>query len=499
MSNQDEVVTKFKEELRRILDSETQSRKERIAAVRQQFHETISGLENEADSSSAVLGDRLENQLLTTMDPLWALSGLHADLTDKHEKLNVTAQQLEEENTLLRAQNAQTSERMAAVSEELLKKSELLDHVSQAHQELDQRMAGMEQELEQAKIDAAQRTREMLQRLLASCEHIEGKKSQVDILASFVDEAAQYASRVALFVAKSDMFLGWLSRGFHSVSFSDQDIKAVHFSVYDESALKEAYADRHPVVASRLSHPENKQIFERLGAPQKDSFVAMPLVLKDRSTAVLYADAGMGAEGACEAEALKLLVELVALSVELLAYHARAVALQYQGVHVGEKPSGAVPLPAHPAVETGVAVTATTAPDYFTPRQTSQPSPDKPPRPVEPQEVQDEPVPQEAPKALLSTEEESMLYNDAKRFARLLVSEIKFYNEQKVVDGRRNRDIYDRLKDDIDRSREMYNKRISAVVLRKVDYFYDELVRTLGENDPDVLGSDCPGPIIPES
>jgi hypothetical protein len=37
-------------------------------------------------------------------------------------------------------------------------------------------------------------------------------------------------------------------------------------------------------------------------------------------------------------------------------------------------------------------------------------------------------------------------------FARLLVSEIKLYNEAKVEQGRKNRDLYERLKEDIDRA-----------------------------------------------
>jgi hypothetical protein len=92
--------------------------------------------------------------------------------------------------------------------------------------------------------------------------------------------------------------------------------------------------------------------------------------------------------------------------------------------------------------------------------------------------------------------EEERLHSEAKRFARLLISEIKLYNEQRVMEGRENRDIYVRLKRDIDRSREMYRKRVSPQVSRKVDYFHDEIVRILGENDPSTLGSDYPGPLI---
>jgi hypothetical protein len=78
----------------------------------------------------------------------------------------------------------------------------------------------------------------------------------------------------------------------------------------------------------------------------------------------------------------------------------------------------------------------------------------------------------------------------------LLVSEIKLYNEQKVAEGRRGGDLYDRLKEDIDRSRQMYEKRVTPNVSTKFDYFYDELVGTLAEGDPSKLGSDCPGPSV---
>jgi hypothetical protein len=95
-----------------------------------------------------------------------------------------------------------------------------------------------------------------------------------------------------------------------------------------------------------------------------------------------------------------------------------------------------------------------------------------------------------------ASEEEEKQHNDARRFARLLVSEIKLYNEQKVSEGRNNRDLYDRLKDDIDRSRQMYEKRVAPNVATKFDYFYDEMVNTLAEGDPAKLGSDYPKPSV---
>ncbi len=93
-------------------------------------------------------------------------------------------------------------------------------------------------------------------------------------------------------------------------------------------------------------------------------------------------------------------------------------------------------------------------------------------------------------------EDERRLHNDARRFARLLVSEIKLYNEQKVKEGRETSDLYERLREAIDRSREMYDKRVQPVVASKFDYFHYELVNTLAEGEEVKLGSSYPGATV---
>jgi hypothetical protein len=84
--------------------------------------------------------------------------------------------------------------------------------------------------------------------------------------------------------------------------------------------------------------------------------------------------------------------------------------------------------------------------------------------------------------------EEAKKHDEARRFARLLVSEIKLYNEAKVEQGRRNKDLYERLKEDIDRSRQMYDERIGEEVRKTSNYFYDELVRILADGQSEALG-----------
>ncbi|HLM00093.1 MAG TPA: hypothetical protein VK400_03495, partial [Pyrinomonadaceae bacterium] len=85
---------------------------------------------------------------------------------------------------------------------------------------------------------------------------------------------------------------------------------------------------------------------------------------------------------------------------------------------------------------------------------------------------------------------ERRLHNDARRFARLVVLEIELYNQQKVKEGREANDLYERLREAIDRSREMYDKRIQPEVTAKFDYFHYQLVEILAEGDETKLGMD---------
>jgi hypothetical protein len=78
--------------------------------------------------------------------------------------------------------------------------------------------------------------------------------------------------------------------------------------------------------------------------------------------------------------------------------------------------------------------------------------------------------------------------DDAKRLARLLVSEIKLYNERKVEEGRAAGDLYERLRDDIQRSRQVYEERTPDSVRLSGDFFHEELIRILAEGRAESLG-----------
>ncbi len=119
-----------------------------------------------------------------------------------------------------------------------------------------------------------------------------------------------------------------------------------------------------------------------------------------------------------------------------------------------------------------------------------EPEPLPPPAPMPQPEP---PAPQPSARPALSAEDEEKYGNEARRFARLLVSEIKLYNEDEVYNGRQHGDLYTRLKRDIDRSREMYEKRVHPEIAKVSDHFHEELIRILAREDSSLMGQNYPG------
>jgi len=88
--------------------------------------------------------------------------------------------------------------------------------------------------------------------------------------------------------------------------------------------------------------------------------------------------------------------------------------------------------------------------------------------------------------------DEADLHKKARRFAKLLVEEIKLYNQPKVAEGKQNRDLYDRLREDIEKSRATYEKRYGDSPVSSADYFNQELVRILADSDVTLMGVSFP-------
>ncbi len=115
----------------------------------------------------------------------------------------------------------------------------------------------------------------------------------------------------------------------------------------------------------------------------------------------------------------------------------------------------------------------------------------------EPAAKVEEPVPAEpevaAPAAAVAVdslpEDLQALHKKAKRFAKVTVQELFMYKKDEVIKGREHKDLYDRFKEEIDKSKALYDKRFEKIAAHNADYLYDELVRVLAEKDPSALGN----------
>lgn len=332
-------------------------------------------------------------------------------------------------------------------------------------------------------------------------QDLRAKETQEEILTLLLDSAALYFPQVALFTVRGDRFSGWSSRGFDEKTA--RSISSDSFLQSECAQFQEALRVGQPSNASELTGAESLRFMQESA---HGSWQLFPLHILQRPVAFFIAGETNAMSG--RPEALSILIDSVSLRLEnislkiLNAIGATKPQTIYQAAPAVVQPE--VSSIAEPAVDQK---SESTAEDLPEPEELTSLETPAAPAPIAEQPavspvletISTPPVAPSAPSSPAQTadiQEEEKLHAAAKRFARLLVSEIKLYNENRVVEGRKNRDIYLRLKKDIDRSREMYEKRVAPIVTRKIDYFHDEIIRILGDNDISTLGGDYPGPRI---
>lgn len=307
--------------------------------------------------------------------------------------------------------------------------------------------------------------------------------TQVDVLHRFLDECRRYCSRAALLVSRGGAVAVWKAVGFSAHGGDDEAVRQISVPLAEGGLAARVMSG----VALRL-HTSN-ELSSLLRATRFADGVAIPMVVREKISGALYADAAVGEEDRFDPDALALLTFLSGLLVDRLASRKMKPAPALRPLEAAKKsePAGmwmepesaGAPAEAAPA-EPPPAMPAARAeerpapePSYFSPEPASRPTPEPGRRLA-------------GPLAEPSTGDERR--DEARRFARLLVSEIKLYNERAVLEGREHGNLYERLRDDIDRSRQMYEERIPDDVRAGSNYFYEELVEILADGRPDALG-----------
>jgi hypothetical protein len=270
-------------------------------------------------------------------------------------------------------------------------------------------------------------------RTLASFRRLDAARSLTEVLSVLADQAAAEIGRVAILTVNGTRLRGWDARGLHGV-----DAKTIDAPVEDGSIFARAIDTGLP--ASTADAPVGREehgLAGILSIPAARAGLAVPITVGGRTVAILYADDG---------DQAPVVPSSWPEIAEILARHA-GHRLEVLTV-------------SHAAVLAGRV--------QYEPRTSGWAA-------VGPAEG--------SPQADERREEES-----ARRYARLLISEIKLYNEPAVEQGREHRDLLKRLGDDIERARRLFEDKIPEAVRQRVDCFDQEVIRTLAGGDPGLLG-----------
>src|SRR5579864_176751 len=315
--------------------------------------------------------------------------------------------------------------------------------------------------------------------LVQAVAGIHAGSTQKEILKALLDAGASYASRVALFVVKGGAASGWQARGLAE----DDQIKDFPL---DMTAGPASHAYQNRVATPANIAEMDRRFVKQFGGPSNEQIVILPLVLKDKVAALLYADGG--AENLLDAGSLEVLVMATSAWLEVASLRKQAQQREtVEAMPSMERPASA-PAPVQ-AVSSFSDPFAAHSPKHIA--RAPEPEPEPAAEVVEvaasAASASAAAAPAADPFAGLSAEDADT-HRKAQRFARLLVDEIKLYNQAKVNEGRRNKDLYDRLKEDIGKSRTTFQKRYGNTAAASGDYFQKEVIRSLAEDDLSVMG-----------
>lgn len=356
-------------------------------------------------------------------------------------------------------------------------------------------------------------------RVKRAVQAVETSRSQIDTLNALLEQSLQFGSRAALLILRGETFSGWKGVGFSAHGGNDEMVKRFNAAPGLIPELDRVLRNEQVVIWDGVN------LSTRLGVSPSQHAVLVPMVIKDKVAAAVYVDATAEDAAKFDVASIELLVFATGLLIDTLSIRKKIPSpslTESETAAPQAPPKPPPPPPEPPESSSTVAISAAQMREMMTPPRpefnvpsaeqfatTAMPAIQLPPRPAAPppppppppappaHPAHDErPSTQYVPPAGIrggagvggAQPEEGKKHDEARRFARLLVSEIKLYNESKVEQGRKNKDLYERLKEDIDRSRQMYDERIPDDVRKTSNYFYDELVRILADGNAASLG-----------
>jgi hypothetical protein len=323
------------------------------------------------------------------------------------------------------------------------------------------------------------------------------------ILEALSEEAALMGVRAVVFDVRGRVAWGSWAGGYGQ-ELSGDILQTLVVPLNQNGPFGQAFESAQTVEARAADLVKNPSVLAKLAPTANARIFLIPVRSAESVVAIFYAETGERRNSAL-LDSLKVIAEFAGAQIDRLLVVNGGLATvraapgiadskdateQAAGDKAKAAPLEAAASPKTPAVVLPEAVPAEPFGLQVQAEQALAASPATTPKAEEP------PTPAKVLDITHPKEEDEKVLRDARRFSKLLISEIELYNKNSVDEGRRNRDLYQRLKKDIDRSRETYEKRFAHTVAKQFDYFYEELVRTLAENDPLLLGSGYPGPSV---
>jgi hypothetical protein len=301
-----------------------------------------------------------------------------------------------------------------------------------------------------------------------SVRRLDSAGTQIAALTLFLEECLRHASRAVLLVERRGRLEMWRSAGF--------DAEHGHPKPRGAAIEESSSLDRVRAGFPQRLGPGNA-VSAALGAGDATAAVLVPFVVREKVSGAVYADVAAG-RGRLDADSVAILTWLAGLVLDRLARRKL------------------VPSPALREPEMAPSMARDETPPSFA----STPPRDQPAAPLPRADGVPAPPPGATPASThppekgerplggpLAPRREDERREDARRFARLLASEIKLYNEREVSEGRNRGDLYERLKSDIERGRRLYDERVPSEVREGKDYYYEELVDVLAGGRSEAL------------
>ena len=413
---------------------------------------------------------------------------------------------------LIREARQRLAEELRLQAEQLEKLEHDLEELRQRHQHTEQEADHQWEAIACAGASALRMSADTaLENVLGAVRSLMTCTIPEQVLQILAEEAARWGVRAAIFDVRGKAAWGASANGF-GPKLTEKTFQSLIIPLNQENPFRQVCETAGPVEASADTLKKNRNLLEKLKPAPDAPVLLLPIRAAGTVSAIFYADPG-GKGDSLPVYALKILSEFAGAQLDRLIALSGGVPAEGVGEEVAKPPEAEAPgefadektatdeptaTGATASVLDSTAVQSVSAPAAFeTATEISAPLPVSEAPTAEEVAASVGPASPSAPTGFeisQLSEAEQKVHEDAKRFAKLLVSEIELYNKMKVADGRKNKDLYMRLKSDIDRSRQTFEKRFAKTLGKEFNYFHDELVRTLAANDSTVLGPEYPGP-----